>query len=575
MLAYCSEIDTEDGGMNLHNRSADDDHGLPLCPVQGQNGKEGLKDGSVEKGEVQGYGQSNGIDEHHVLPHRERQERLAGGKGVHGVEHFNDDQDGERDSRTGLGHVVREHGAANLRELGRAAVEVGQLVEADLGTLRVEHEPPSITGDRGETDVGANDEIAEEEPSTDELLVTLPGVATHDIVVRGVERQGGGGETVGDQVHPQKLNRDQSLRHAESGRQEDRDDLTDVRRDEIADELLGVVVDGAAFLDGDFDSGKVIISKYHISSELRHVGAGTHSNTNISLLQRRGIVDTVTSHSNNLTKRLEEVNQLGLVSRLHTREQRSSLGSLELLTRAKVIEFATSVALASQILVRIEDTDLPANALSSVAVITGDHDDTNASILALPDRSSNFGARRVKHADETDESKVLFERGVFGGRLGGVKKRVTGDVVQASQSDDAQTAVAILNNLLHEDFGHVAIKVYLLATGAEKSVSAAFDERFRGSLDEKLLLTITLNQDRHALAVTGELVGGKALVLLLIPRASVVNAILRRAIGGGARANLLSQDTEGAFGSFTDVRESVGRGMVVKMGIVAESGDFG
>ena len=560
---------------DLHNRCADDDHGLPLGPVQGQNGEEGLKDGSVEKSEVQGHGQSNGIDKHHVLPNGEGQERLARGEGVHGVEHLNDDQDRERDSRAGLGHIVGEHGAANLRELGRTAVEVRQLVEADLGTLRVEHEPPNVTGDRGETDVGTDDEITEEEPSTDELLVTLSGVAAHDIVVRRVEGQSSGGETVGDQVDPQKLNRDQSLGHAESGRQEDRDDLTDVGRDEVADELLGVVVDGAALLNGDLDGGEVIIGENHISSKLRDVSAGTHSNTDISLLQSRRIVDTVTSHGNDLTEGLKEINQLGLVGRLNTREQRSRLGGLELLTWAEVIELPTSIALASQVLVRTKDTDLTADALSGVAVVTGDNDDTDTGILALPDRSSNFRARRIKHTDKTDESKVLLERGVFGGRLGGVKKRVSSNVVQASQSDDTQTTVAVFNNLLHEQFGHVTIEVNLPAIGAEESVSAAFDEGFRSTLNEKLLLTITLNQNGHALAVTGELVCGKALVLLLIPGASVVNAILRMAIDGGARTNLLSQNTEGTFGSFTDVRESVGRGVIVKTGIVAESGDLG
>ena len=62
--------------------------------------------------------------------------------------------------------------------------------------------------------------VAEEEPAGDEAL---PGVAwglLHDVQVRGVEAQGSGWETVSHQVDPQQLYRDQSLRDAQSGRQE-------------------------------------------------------------------------------------------------------------------------------------------------------------------------------------------------------------------------------------------------------------------------------------------------------------------------------------------------------------------
>lgn len=44
---------------------------------------------------MQRHGQGDGVDEHHVLPQGECEEGLAGREGIHGVEHLDDDQDGE------------------------------------------------------------------------------------------------------------------------------------------------------------------------------------------------------------------------------------------------------------------------------------------------------------------------------------------------------------------------------------------------------------------------------------------------------------------------------------------------
>ena len=48
----------------------------------------------------------------------------------------------------------------------------------------------------------------------------LPWWFGHDVQVRGVEPEGGGGQAIGDQVDPQKLYRNQSLGQTKSGSQE-------------------------------------------------------------------------------------------------------------------------------------------------------------------------------------------------------------------------------------------------------------------------------------------------------------------------------------------------------------------
>ena len=56
--------------------------------------------------------------------------------------------------------------------------------------------------------------------------------------------------TVSDEVDPEELDGDESLGEAEGSGQEDGDDLTNVGGDQVSDELLHVVVDGTALLNG-------------------------------------------------------------------------------------------------------------------------------------------------------------------------------------------------------------------------------------------------------------------------------------------------------------------------------------
>ena len=50
-------------------------------------------------------------------------------------------------------------------------------------------------------------------------------------------------------------------------------DLAYVGRDEIANELFHVVVDGASLLDGGDDRGEVVVSEHHLRGGLGDRGA--------------------------------------------------------------------------------------------------------------------------------------------------------------------------------------------------------------------------------------------------------------------------------------------------------------
>merc|ERR1719402_1786529 len=126
---------------------------------------------------------------------------------------------------------------------------VGQLVVRHLGSGGVVDEPVSGSSNGGHADVDSNSHVSEEQPGSDKSFVRSSGLLLHDVEIWGVEGEGGGGETVSDQVNPQELHGDQSFGKAESGGEEDADDFANVGGDEITDELLHVVVDSAALFD--------------------------------------------------------------------------------------------------------------------------------------------------------------------------------------------------------------------------------------------------------------------------------------------------------------------------------------
>ncbi len=89
-------------------------------------------------------------------------------------------------------------------------------------------------------------------------------------------------------------------------------DLSDVGGDEVADELLHVVVDGATLLDGGDDGGEVVVGEDHLGGRLGHGRARAHGDTDLGLLQSRSVVDTVASHGRNLALALQVLDDLGL-----------------------------------------------------------------------------------------------------------------------------------------------------------------------------------------------------------------------------------------------------------------------
>lgn len=66
----------------------------------------------------------------------------------------------------------------------------------------------------------SNSHVSEEEPSSDKAFLGVSGRFLHDVKVRWVKSKGSCWETISDQVDPQQLDRDQSLRNSKGSSQE-------------------------------------------------------------------------------------------------------------------------------------------------------------------------------------------------------------------------------------------------------------------------------------------------------------------------------------------------------------------
>ena len=140
--------------------------------------------------------------------------------------------------------------------------------------------------------------------------------------------------------------------------------------------LLGVVVDGASLLHGIDNGGEVIVGQDHGGGGLGHSSAGAHRNTNIGLLQSRGVVDTITSlgqsivgsahshethHGRNLASLLQILDNLALVDRLDTSKELGVHDSLLLVGHGQRVKLGSGESLVRGVLVLSKHSNLLAD----------------------------------------------------------------------------------------------------------------------------------------------------------------------------------------------------------------------
>ena len=77
-----------------------------------------------------------------------------------------------------------------------------ELVKRYLWTSSIENKPPGITKDSRTSNIDTNDHVAEEQPLADEWFTAVSWWYSHDGMIRRVESECGGWQTVRYQVDP-------------------------------------------------------------------------------------------------------------------------------------------------------------------------------------------------------------------------------------------------------------------------------------------------------------------------------------------------------------------------------------
>ena len=90
-----------------------------------------------------------------------------------------------------------------------------QLIKCHLGSLVIEHEPPGGSTHCSYAHINTNGQVTEEQPATNERVFVGTGQLLHDIDIRRVETKSSSREAICDQVDPEQLHRDQSLRETQ------------------------------------------------------------------------------------------------------------------------------------------------------------------------------------------------------------------------------------------------------------------------------------------------------------------------------------------------------------------------
>jgi len=201
------------------------------------------------------------------------------------------------------------------------------------------------------------------------------------------------------------------------------DDLTDVGGDKVADELLHVVVDSSALLNSSHNGREVVVSEDHLRGRLGNSSARAHGDTDLGLLQGRGIVHTITSlergavdacvqilfnfthvqrttghrtthrtaekphgpqlcevglyftllsshHGGDVIVSLQELDNLGFVGWLDTGKAAGPAHSIGLFVQGQVVKLASGVGLVLNILILLEDANTTADGDSGSLVVT-------------------------------------------------------------------------------------------------------------------------------------------------------------------------------------------------------------
>eukprot|EP00162_Nutomonas_longa_P005648 comp16298_c0_seq1/m.25900 comp16298_c0_seq1/g.25900 ORF comp16298_c0_seq1/g.25900 comp16298_c0_seq1/m.25900 type:complete len:430 (-) comp16298_c0_seq1:1704-2993(-) len=149
----------------------------------------------------------------------------------------------------------------------------------------------------------------------DEMLCVLSRRYIHGLVLGLFVGKRDGGGKIGSKIDEQNHNRLDTERDLERNKGQEGNELRDVGREHICDGLLEVLKDETAFANAVDNGSKVVVEQNDLTGLLGDGGARAHGNADVGGLERRGVVDTVTGHGDDVAELVELADNVLLLLR--------------------------------------------------------------------------------------------------------------------------------------------------------------------------------------------------------------------------------------------------------------------
>ncbi|KAK1239494.1 hypothetical protein MKX07_008982 [Trichoderma sp. CBMAI-0711] len=302
-----------------------------------------------------------------------------------------DDQDGTAELPRGDG---RPEGAVGTGDEDEPVLSEGDLEEDDLINVTEVLDDTAVLATSvhgGEGNPGTNGEdSAEENGHTPELgQVPLDGSLGVGGVVVG---NGQGGDIGKDGNEDDQLNVQGAV---EDGDPQTKEDLhVQGQSDTVDDVGVHAVEDLARSLEGVNDGTETRGKEDNVGGGTGSVGSTLDSDTGIGLLQRGSIVDTVTSHGNQVTTLLENLDDGVLVLGENFSE---TIGSLDEVVNLRAGHVTTATETKALSVVDVgSETELARSLTSDTDGVASQHLDGQTELLGLVDGAGSVVTRGVR-----------------------------------------------------------------------------------------------------------------------------------------------------------------------------------
>ncbi len=329
------------------------------------------------------------------------------------------------------------------------------------------------------------------------------GRSLHHALFFRLASQGKPGQSVGDEIHPQDLDRGERHRQPEQRCDQQCQDFPEVPCEHELHELADVVIDAATLTHCTDDRRKVVVEQHDVRCLARNVSAhAAHSDADVRLLQRRCVIDAIARHRDEFTPILQRLDDRDLLLGVHPRIDPSFMGTRREICGIHPHEVPSG---DEPVLPRLEDAETNGNRVRSQRMVAGDHHRRDPRVYAFRNSPGGFRPRRIDQADEAEKREIGF----------GVIWRQERRNLRPVAARDRKHAKTIPGQLLSLD--RQAIPVDRLpprgANGRRAPLQHTFG-RTLGQRDDRAVRP-ALVQGRHALAIGIERQFGDASALLL------------------------------------------------------------